>query len=131
MNIQRKTLPTTESFQPHGCPVMAFQAMISGKYKIRILWDLKDGPRRYSEIRTGLLSGAAGTREIAPRVLSRELKALATAGMIARKDYGLVPPKVEYRLTERGERFVPIIAAIREWGELHLGGSPGVELARN
>ena len=77
MNIQRKTSPTTESLQPHGCPVMAFQAMISGKYKIRILWDLKDGPRRYSEIRTGLLTGAAGTREIAPRVLSRELKALA------------------------------------------------------
>ena len=56
-----------------GCPVMAFQTMISGKYKIRILWDLKDGPRRYSEIRTGLLRGAAGTAEIAPRVLSREL----------------------------------------------------------
>ena len=114
-----------------GCPVMAFQAMISGKYKIRILWDLKDGPRRYSEIRTGLLSGATGTKEIAPRVLSRELKALAEAGMIARKDYGLVPPKVEYRLTERSERFVPIIAAIRQWGELHLGGSPGAVLARN
>ena len=90
---------------PHGCPVMAFQAMISGKYKIRILWDLRDGPRRYSEIRTGLLSGATGTREIAPRVLSRELKALAEAGMIARKDYGLVPPKVEYRLTRRGREF--------------------------
>src|SRR5580704_12119329 len=74
MNIQRKTLPTRESIQPHGCPVMAFQAMISGKYKIRILWDLKDGPRRYSEIRTGLLRGADGTAEIAPRVLSRELK---------------------------------------------------------
>ena len=68
--------------------------MISGKYKIRILWDLKDGPRRYSEIRTGLLRGADGTAEIAPRVLSRELKALTESGLIARKDYGLVPPKV-------------------------------------
>jgi DNA-binding HxlR family transcriptional regulator len=126
MNVQRldaaKTSPTTESVQAHGCPVMAFQAMISGKYKIRILWDLKDGSRRYGEIRTGLLSGATGTREIAPRVLSRELKALAAAGMIARKDYGLVPPKVEYRLTETGERFVPVIAVIREWGERHLAG---------
>jgi DNA-binding HxlR family transcriptional regulator len=130
MNVQQKTSPT-ETVQPRGCPVMAFQAMISGKYKIRILWDLKDGPRRYSEIRTGLLSGAARTREIAPRVLSRELKALADAGMITRKDYGVVPPKVEYRLTERGERFVPVIAAIREWGERHLGDSPGVELSRN
>ncbi|HEY6520758.1 MAG TPA: helix-turn-helix domain-containing protein [Roseiarcus sp.] len=104
-----------------ACPVMAFQAMISGKYKIRILWDLKDGPRRYSQIRTGLLRGAAGTAEIAPRVLSRELKALTDAGLIARKDYGLVPPKVEYRLTEAGKTFTPIIASIREWGERHLG----------
>ena len=124
MNVQRKTSPTTESVRPHGCPVMAFQAMISGKYKIRILWNLKDGPRRYSEIRTGLLSGMTGTREIAPRVLSRELKALTEAGMIARKDYGLVPPKVEYRLTEAGERFVPIISVIRDWGEHHLAGRP-------
>jgi len=77
MSIQRvDAATTTELIRPHGCPVMAFQAMISGKYKIRILWDLKDGPRRYSEIRAGLLSGATGTREIAPRVLSRELKAL-------------------------------------------------------
>ena len=97
--------------------------MISGKYKIRILWDLKDGPRRYGEIRADLLIGAMGTKEIAPRVLSRELKALAAAGLIARKDYGLVPPKVEYRLTERGESFAPIIASIREWGARHLGGS--------
>lgn len=106
-----------------GCPVMAFQAMISGKYKIRILWDLKDGPRRYGEIRAGLLRGVAGTGEIAPRVLSRELKTLAAAGLIARKDYGLAPPKVEYRLTEAGERFTPIIASIRQWGERHLSGS--------
>jgi DNA-binding HxlR family transcriptional regulator len=125
MSIQRvDAATTTELIRPHGCPVMAFQAMISGKYKIRILWDLKDGPRRYSEIRAGLLSGATGTREIAPRVLSRELKALAEAGMIARKDYCLVPPKVEYRLTEAGKGFIPIIAVIRDWGERHLATRP-------
>jgi hypothetical protein len=59
----------------HRCPVMSFQRMISGKYKLRILWDLRDGLRRYGEIRNGLLRGADGTREITPRVLSRELKA--------------------------------------------------------
>jgi DNA-binding HxlR family transcriptional regulator len=109
--------------QQSECPVLAFQTMISGKYKIRILWDLKDGPRRYGEIRASLLSGAAATKEIAPRVLSRELKALAAAGLIARKDYAVVPPKVEYRLTEAGASFAPIIATIREWGERHLSGS--------
>ena len=103
-----------------GCPVAAFQKMISGKYKLRIVWDLKDGARRYSEIRSGLLRGSAETREVAPRVLSRELKALTQTGLIDRKDYGVVPPKVEYRLTPKGRSFVPVIAAIRKWGARHL-----------
>jgi len=103
-----------------GCPVLAFQRMVSGKYKIRILWDLKDGPRRYGEIRNGLLRGLGGSAEIAPRVLSRELKALTEQGLIVRKDYGTVPPKVEYRLTPMGKSFIPVIAAIRKWGDRHL-----------
>jgi DNA-binding HxlR family transcriptional regulator len=81
--------------------------MISGKYKLRIVWDLKDGPLRYGEIRTGLLRGAEGTQEIAPRVLSRELKALTQSGLIDRKDFGVVPPKVEYRLTGKGRSLFP------------------------
>jgi DNA-binding HxlR family transcriptional regulator len=103
-----------------GCPVTAFQKVVSGKYKLRIVWDLKDGPRRYGEIRTGLLRGAEGTQEIAPRVLSRELKALTQSGLIGRRDYGVVPPKVEYRLTRKGRSFVPVISAIRKWGARHL-----------
>ena len=103
-----------------GCPVAAFQKMISGKYKLRIIWDLRDGPLRYGEIRTGLLRGASGSSEIAPRVLSRELKALTGSGLIDRKDFGMVPPKVEYRLTRKGKSFVPVVAAIRNWGMRHL-----------
>ena len=80
----------------------------------------KDGPRRYGEIRTGLLRGATGSAEIAPRVLSRELKALTESGLIDRKDFGVVPPKVEYRLTRKGKSFVPVVAAIRDWGMRHL-----------
>ncbi len=111
-----------------GCPVAAFQKMISGKYKLRIVWDLQDGPKRYGEIRTGLLRGASGSAEIAPRVLSRELKALTETGLIDRKDYGVVPPKVEYRLTRKGRSFVPVIAAIRNWGSRHLAPAKPVEM---
>ena len=114
-------MPTT-SKRLHRCPVAAFQKMISGKHKLRILWDPKDGPLRYGQIRTGLLRGVEGTREIAPRVLSRELKALAHSGLIARKDYGVVPPKVEYRLTPIGRSFIPVIDEIHQWGARHLGG---------
>jgi DNA-binding HxlR family transcriptional regulator len=113
-----------------GCPVAAFQRMISGKYKLRIVWDLRDGPLRYGEIRSGLLRGSDGTQEIAPRVLSRELKALTRTGLIDRKDYGVVPPKVEYRLTRKGRSFVPVISAIRRWGTRHLSETgPPVTLA--
>jgi DNA-binding HxlR family transcriptional regulator len=118
----------TKSAPTCGCPVAAFQKMISGKYKLRIVWDLQDGPKRYGEIRTGLLRGSSGSSEIAPRVLSRELKALTETGLIDRRDYGVVPPKVEYRLTRKGKSFVPVIAAIRDWGARHLAQSNAVEM---
>ena len=117
-----------KSAQPCGCPVAAFQKMISGKYKLRIVWDLQDGPKRYGEIRTGLLRGADGSSEITPRVLSRELKALTASGLIDRRDYGVVPPKVEYWLTRKGKSFVPVIAAIRDWGTRHLAQQNQVEM---
>ena len=121
-------MANTRSGQACGCPVAAFQKMISGKYKLRIVWDLQDGPSRYGEIRTGLLRGLPGSPEIAPRVLSRELKALTETGLIDRKDYGVVPPKVEYRLTRKGKSFVPVIAAIRDWGSRHLAGADAVAM---
>lgn len=101
-------------------PVYGFQKLIIGKYKLRILWDLQDGPRRYGEIRQGLLTGHPGTKSVAPRVLSRELKALVQFQMIERRDYALVPPKVEYRLTSEGESLLPVISAIHAWGVAHL-----------
>jgi DNA-binding HxlR family transcriptional regulator len=124
------TMPNPKKNAPQSCPVAAFQKMISGKYKLRIVWDLKDGPLRYSEIRSGLLRGMVGTLEIAPRVLSRELKALAQTGLIDRKDFGVVPPKVEYRLTRKGRSFVPVIAQIRAWGERHLSEVADAEVLR-
>lgn len=56
-------------------------------------------------------------------LLSRELKALTESGLIKRKDFGVVPPKVEYKLTRKGRSFIPVIGAIREWGGTHLAGT--------
>ncbi len=102
------------------CPAAAFQKLISGKYKIRIIWNLKDGPQRYSEIKRGLLTGDINSEEIAARVLSRELKQLCDFGVLIRKDYNLVPPKVDYTLTSAGKEFVPLIAKMHSWGAKHL-----------
>jgi len=102
------------------CPASQFQRMVSGKYKLRILWGLKDGWRRYSEIRKGLLTGGVDTAEIPSRVLSRELKTLVTIGMVQRRDHQVFPLKVEYRLTRKGRTFLPIISVIHRWGLRHL-----------
>src|SRR5258708_34675823 len=102
------------------CPVDGFQQMINGKYKLRILWALNLGPRRYGEIKKGLLRDISGSQQIAPRVLSRELKTLVTFGLIERTDYQVVPPKVEYSLTTVGQSLLPIIEPILEWGKQYL-----------
>src|SRR5258708_32862770 len=80
------TMAKAKSALTCGCPVAAFQKMISGKYKLRIVWDLQHGPKRYGEIRTGLLRGSNRTSEIAPRVLSREIAALTEMRLIDRKE---------------------------------------------
>jgi DNA-binding HxlR family transcriptional regulator len=103
-----------------ACPVHSFQQMISGKYKLRIIWDLREGPRRYGEIRRGLLRGKIGTDEIDARVLSRELKTLAEMGLIHRKDYRTLPPKVEYSLTPMGRSLIPLIGSMHEWSTRQL-----------
>src|SRR5262245_41062909 len=102
------------------CPASKFQQMVSGKYKLRILWGLQDGWKRYSEIKKGLLTSSVGSVEIAPRVLSRELKTLLTMEMVERRDHGVFPLKVEYGLTRKGRTFLPIIAVIHKWGMRHL-----------
>jgi DNA-binding HxlR family transcriptional regulator len=101
-----------------------FQEMINGKYKLRIIWTLQRGPQRYGEIKKGLLRDISGKQEIAPRVLSRELKTLAAFGLILRTDYHTVPPSVDYRLTPLGASLLPITAAIVDWGAQHLLKEP-------
>ncbi len=117
MSAERQDSPVLKRFD---CPVDGFQQIMNGKYKLRILWDLQDGPHRYGEIKKGLLRDISGSPEIAPRVLSRELKALAALGLIERTQYQVVPPKVEYTLTAVGESLLPIIAQMAQWGTQYL-----------
>ena len=97
------------------CPAVGFSQIVGGKYKLRILWVLIQKPYRYGEIRTSLLKGTLG-KPVTPRVLSRELKELQLRGLIHRKQYNVVPPKVEYSLTDWGRELQPVLQAIVEWG---------------
>ena len=123
MSVAHQDTPALKRFE---CPVDGFQQIISGKYKLRIIWDLQNGPRRYGEIKKGLLRDATGSPEIAPRVLSRELKGLAALGLIERTEYQVVPPKVEYTLTPVGYSMLPIIAKMVEWGTQYLLRDPSL-----
>ena len=101
--------------RPERCPLTAFSYATGGKYKMRILWELKDGSKRYGELRRSALVAAGGT-PVTARVLSRELKELHTRGLIDRKQYPVVPPKVEYSLTKLGKSLIPLIRQVVKWG---------------
>ncbi len=98
-----------------SCPLLAFGLAAGGKYKMRILWELKDGPRRYGELRRSAIVAARGA-PVTPRVLSRELKELHLRGLIHRKQYPVIPPKVEYRLTKLGKSLIPVVKQVVKWG---------------
>jgi len=107
--------PIDKPRDPRKCPLNAFSRACGGKYKIRIMWELAEGRKRYGELQRSALISAWGKR-VTPRVLSRELKELADRGLIHRKQFPVVPPKVEYSLTELGKSLLPVIRTIVEWG---------------
>lgn len=95
------------------CPVdYAFQR-VGGKYKGRILWFLKDGALRYGELRR-LVEGAS------PKMLTQALRELEADGLVGRKVYLEVPPRVEYSLTKIGVGLIPSIDLLRVWGQRRM-----------
>jgi len=109
-------------FSANGLP-----EILRAKYKLRILWDLQNGWRRFGEIRKRLILGVEGSKSIAPRVLSRELKSLAGLGLVQRRAYNVIPPRVEYRLTALGRSLLPVISKILEWGTRHPSRNNGAK----
>lgn len=86
------------------------QNILSGRWKYLILWFLKSTQRRYSEIKAFLGDISQGS-------LTKQLRELETDGLINRKVYPEVPPRVEYSLTSKGEEFIPIIDLMEEFGK--------------
>jgi len=96
-----------------GCPVEVTLDLIGGKWKGVLLYHLLPGTLRFNELRRRL-SG------ITQRMLTRQLRELEDSGLIVRKVYAQVPPKVEYSLSKKGETLTPVIRALERWGEDHL-----------
>ena len=106
--------PRSVTRPPGVCPILWFNKLVGGRYKLWIIYELKGGPVRYGALRRGLVD-ATMEKAVTPRTLSRELKELALLGLIKRKEYPGVPPKVEYTLTGDGRRLIPVIQGMVLW----------------
>lgn len=102
-----------------NCPVDATLKMIGGKYKSLILWHLTSGTLRHGELHK-LISQAT------PKMLTQQLRELEKDQLLIRTVYPVVPPKVEYTLTDLGKSLKPILVAMYDWGEDYLK-SKGME----
>ena len=102
----------------HGaeeCPITATIEVIGGKWKPPIIWLLMKGPMRFGELSKTMPA-------IALKVLSRQLKELEADGIIVRKAYPEVPPRVEYSLSEKGASLREVMFLLSDWSRKHIIG---------
>ena len=97
------------------CPVETTLDMIGGKYKALILWHLSVGKLRFSELKRVVANAT-------PKMLTQQLRELETDHLIHREVFPVIPPKVEYSLTETGKSLIPVLTAMRDWGAEYLRG---------
>lgn len=99
--------------ESNHCPVETTLDLIGGKYKALILWHLSLETLRFSQLQK-LVSNAT------PKMLTQQLREMESQSLIYRKVYPVVPPKVEYSLTELGKSLMPVLIAMRDWGADYL-----------
>src|SRR5579859_7766731 len=100
-------------FKADDCSITAAISVIGGKWKPVVIWILLDGPKRFGELHKCIPG-------MALKVLSRQLKELEEDGIVNRKAFAEVPPRVEYSLTEKGESLSGIMHALSQWSHRHL-----------
>ena len=98
-----------------NCPVAATLELIGGKYKALILWHLSEKKLRFTELKK-VIQGAT------PKMLTQQLRELEADSLIHREVFPVIPPKVEYSLTNQGRSLMPILVAMRDWGAGYLRG---------
>ena len=96
------------------CPVCRTADVVCGKWTLLVIRDLADGRARFCELERSL-------EGISPRTLSLRLRALEEEGILERRTFPEVPPRVEYALTVKGRALVPIIESMRSYGTEWLG----------
>lgn len=95
--------------EEYHCALDVTMDYIAGKWKTVVLWYLKKDKKRYGELRKLI-------PDITEKMLSLQLKQLEKDGIVLRKVYAEIPPRVEYSLTTFGKTLIPVIEAIAKWG---------------
>jgi DNA-binding HxlR family transcriptional regulator len=110
--MSRPRAKLTDNFP--GCPVESTLSFLDGKWKGVILYHLmNEGTLRFNGLRRHIPS-------VTQRMLTKQLRELEEAGLISRKVFAVVPPRVDYDLTPLGHSMQPVIAALKAWGDAHV-----------
>jgi DNA-binding HxlR family transcriptional regulator len=102
-----------------GCPVQAAIKVLSGKWKVQILWHLSFGQLRFAKLHKKL-------GKISEKVLTDQLRQLESDGVIQRHVFPSVPPAVSYALNAQGEKLMPMMESLCEWGSVHFQMEPSL-----
>ena len=101
-----------------ACPVETTLTLISDKWKVLIIRDLLSGTKRFGELKKSI-------GHVTQKVLTAQLRQMEASGLLTRKVYAEVPPRVEYTLTDLGYSLKPILDAMRNWGEAYKAQKQG------
>ena len=110
MAVAAKELP--------ACPVETTLTLISSKWKVLIVRDLLAGTKRFGELQRSV-------GNVSQKVLTAQLREMEEDGLVDRKAYPEVPPRVEYSLTELGRSLEPVLSALWNWGETYQSKNAG------
>lgn len=108
VEYRNDSMPTADELP--ACPVETTAALIGNKWRLIILRDLLEGTKRFGELKKSVTG-------ISQKVLTSNLREMEERGLVARRVYPVVPPKVEYALTDMGMSLRPVIEAMWAWGE--------------
>jgi DNA-binding HxlR family transcriptional regulator len=107
---KKNTISATQNaMDTEGCPVRKAMEIVGGKWKLFIIQHIGKKTLRYGEIRRAI-------PDITEKMLIQELKSLVESGILTKKSYGEIPPRVEYTLTEKGKKALPLLKHIQKFG---------------
>src|ERR1051325_3693163 len=97
-----------------ACPTEITLELISGRWKLMVIYWLMQGERRFNQLQRDLGG-------ITHRTLAKQLKEMEADGLVERHDHGEIPPRVDYRLTPLGRSLTPVLMAMQDWAQQHGG----------